>query len=93
MTSKSRSGGKDRDEATHKPQEGTGDAGAPFDPGAEPGPDETAPGEPRPAPPPGVPMSSEEYERLKNRARTERTRPSVRPQTDPSGKPKGKSER
>jgi hypothetical protein len=89
MTSKPRSGGKG--DNTHKPRVGTGDAGAPFDPRAEPGPEKAEPGEPRSAPAPGVPMSKEDYERLKERARTER--PSARSQANPSRRPKGKRDR
>jgi hypothetical protein len=90
MMAQPRSGGKDE---ALKPREGMGEAGAPFHPATEPDPGGAAPDEPRFAPSPGVPMAKETYERLKERARTEETRPSVRPQADPSGRPKGKGHR
>jgi hypothetical protein len=40
----------------------------------------------RPAPAPGVPVSNEQYESLKRKAKTERALPSKHSQEDPSGK-------
>jgi hypothetical protein len=48
--------------------------------------DEATRGEPRSAPAPGVPVSAEELERLKAKAKTARLPPSEHRQEDPSGK-------
>lgn len=65
---------------------GGGEAGVEFDPtkaADEPG---TPARKNRAMPAPGVPMSAEEYERLKREAETARTPPSPRRQEDPATK-------
>jgi hypothetical protein len=70
-----------------QPKTGTAGPGETFDPKAVPEDresDEASRGKPRPAPPPGVPVSQEEYERLKERAKIVRKRPPKHVQEDPS---------
>jgi hypothetical protein len=72
-----------------QPKTGAAGPGEAFEPTAIPEerePDEAERGKPRPAPAPGVPVSREEYERLKERARTVRKRPPGHVQEDPSSK-------
>jgi hypothetical protein len=72
-----------------QPKTGTARSGETTDPMAVPEdhePDEASRGEPRSAPAPGVPVSHEEYERLKERAKTIRKRASKHVQEDPSKK-------
>jgi hypothetical protein len=80
-----RPGGRSDDTA----RPGRSGPGESFDPrqlADEPGPGEPAEGEHRPAPAPSVPLSNEEYERLKERAKSARIPPSKHRQEDPSGK-------
>ncbi len=79
------SGGKPE----YRPEPGSADPGAAFDPTLVPDesePDDTTRGEHRPAPAPGIPMSNEQYEWLKEKARVVRQPPSKHRQEDPSGK-------
>ena len=76
-----------RQHKTHQPkaQPGHADRGEPFDPAQLPDePDSSAPqgGAPRPSPGPTVPISAEEYERLKEQARHKRLPPSPHAQED-----------
>jgi hypothetical protein len=86
--SKSRSK-RSRDKSQHEPNEGTADAGKPFDPMLDqPAPEEPTDGSPRYAPAPGVPMSNEQYEWLKLKAKKVVRPRSEHSQEDPSGKRK-----
>jgi hypothetical protein len=72
-----------------QPKTGAAGPGETFEPTAIPKEresDDAERGKPRPAPAPGVPLSREEYERLKERARTVRKRPPKQVQEDPSAK-------
>jgi len=51
-----------------KPKHGAGPTGEPFDPESLPEEPPDPESQPRPAPAPGVPMSDEEFERLKREA-------------------------
>ena len=51
-----------------KPKHGAGPTGEPFDPESLPEEPNDPESEPRPAPAPGVPMSDEEFDRLKKEA-------------------------
>jgi hypothetical protein len=78
-----------RSSSEDRAKTGTAGPGEALDPMAVPkdrGSDEASSGKPRPAPAPGVPVSDEEYERLKERAKTVRKRASKHIQEDPSEK-------
>ena len=88
-SSSSGSGPKRPDhESQNQPRTGTAGPGENFDPTRIP--EETRPDEntlaPREAPAPGVPMSNEQYEWLKRKAKVVRTPPSKHKQEDPSAK-------
>src|SRR5262249_37739192 len=75
-----------------QPQTGSAPPGETFDPQALPEerePHELTRGSPRPAPAPGVPISSERYEWLKKKARAVRRPPSEHGQEDPAGEKEG----
>jgi hypothetical protein len=77
------------DRSEDQPKSGMTGPGETFDPrqiADERAPGEPAQGEHRPAPAPSVPISNEEYERLKRKAKTVRVPPSKHRQEDPSGK-------
>jgi hypothetical protein len=70
---------------------GMGSAGVPFNPAGvavELEPRKSGRAVPQVAPAPGVPMSDEQYERLKQDAKTARTPPSKHGQEDLSGRKK-----
>lgn len=72
-----------------QPKTGAAGPGEAFEPTSIPDEresDKAERGKPCPAPAPGVPVSREEYERLKERARTVRKRPPKDIQEDPSAK-------
>lgn len=70
-----------------KPKAGVAEPGAPMKPAYVPDEsDEAQMDKPRSAPAPGVPMSEQQYERLKERARVSRTPPSKHRQEDPARK-------
>jgi len=79
-----RQGGRTEDQ----PKTGAASPGAPFDPMAIPEEREAEENRraPRPAPAPGVPVSPEQYEWLKKKAKAVRKPPSKHSQHDPSGK-------
>jgi hypothetical protein len=89
---KSRSNPKRRsDRSERRPKPGTAGPGETMDPmhiADERAPAGATRGDPRPAPAPGVPVSIEEYESLKRKAKTVRTLPSKHKQEDPSGRKK-----
>jgi len=76
--------------SSHKPRAGTAGSGKPLDPATVPdAPDPAArPDAPRSMPGPGLPISDEEYEALKRKARTDPTPATRRGQEDPSTKKK-----
>jgi hypothetical protein len=75
-----------RSRSENQPSSGAASPGEAFDPKAIPQERETFRGPPRAAPAPGVPVTHEEYERLKQRAKTVRKRSSEHVQEDPSEK-------
>jgi hypothetical protein len=89
-SSRSGSGPKKTDESSHaQSKTGTAGPGETFDPRRIP--DESGPGEnfanrTREAPAPGIPMSEEQYQWLKRKAKVVRTPPSKHRQEDPSAK-------
>jgi hypothetical protein len=70
------------DEPHGEPYDGCADAGLEFNPSEPPREDSDRPERPRPAPAPGVPVSAEEYERLKDEARRRRERDDAPAQED-----------
>jgi hypothetical protein len=89
---KLRSGSKRRsDRAQGQPKPGTAAPGKAIDPmgmADESGPAEVRRGDTWAAPAPGVPVSDEEYDSLKRKAKTVRTPLSRSRQEDPSGRKK-----
>ena len=80
---------KRRGKSEDQPATGAVGPGETFDPMARPeehDSDETARHVTHPAPAPGVPISSEEYEWLKKKAKIVRKPPSKHRQEDPAGK-------
>lgn len=72
-----------------QPKRGIASSGESIDPMLIPDEresDEASRSEPRPAPAPGVPVSNEQYEWLKRKAKVVRKPPSKHRQEDPSGK-------
>lgn len=85
---RSKSGSKSPgDKWKHEPLPGSADAGKTIDP-RRAASDEApvAAGESFAAPAPGIPISQQLYERLKQKAKGARVRPSKHRQEDPSGK-------
>src|SRR5262249_17265495 len=76
--------------SSHKPRAGTAGSGKPLDPATVPdAPDPAArPDAPRSMPGPGLPISDEEYEALKRKARTDPTPATRAGQEEPSTKKK-----
>jgi hypothetical protein len=88
--SKSRSK-RDGEPSDAQPKRGVAGPGATMDPMNTAGDqesDEAKRGETRHAPAPGIPMSNEQYEWLKRKAKSVRMPPSEHSQEDPSGKRK-----
>jgi hypothetical protein len=87
---RSRSGSKrPREKGKDLPRKGIAGPGETFDPmrsADDRKSEEPSPGEPRSAPAPGVPVSSEHYDWLKRKAKTVRPPSSKHGQEDPSGK-------
>jgi hypothetical protein len=86
--SRSKRGGEQSDAP---PKRGIAGAGATMDPldiAGDQECDEAKRGEPRYVPAPGVPVSNEQYEWLKRKAKSVRVPPSEHSQEDPSGKRK-----
>jgi hypothetical protein len=80
---------RSRDKSQHEPKEGSAGAGKTFDPMRDqPAPDEPTDDSPRYAPSPGVPISDEQYEWLKAKAKRTVKPRSEHSQEDPSEKRK-----
>ena len=82
MTSKRSKDGTERPRSKTKPMAGVARQGETVEPTAVPKSDE----KPRAAPAPGLPISQDEYERLKREAQTAPVPRSKDAQEDPSGK-------
>ena len=87
MNSASRSNPPGKD-SERQPKQGAAGSGKLFDPRGVPdegSSDERARKEPFPAPAPGIPVSKEQYDRLKEKAKSVRIPRSKHSQEDPSG--------